>query len=98
MGTYRNRRLLDLAHDAPCRADFDHTCMGFLGSEPAHSDSLLFGRGSGHKSPDWANAHLCHNAHMALDGMEREEGFYAWLRAYVATQDYIWTEGKVKVA
>lgn len=95
--TYRSRKLLDVSHTAPCRADFPHDCLGWQASEPAHCDSQLFGRGAGHKSPDWAVAHLCHNAHMALDGMEREEGFYAWLRAFVATMDYLFENGKVVV-
>lgn len=97
--TFRSRKLLNLAHtDTFCRADFEHVCTGWQGCEPAHSDSHLFGRGAGHKSADWATAHLCHNAHMALDTMERDEGFYAWLRAYIATQNYLWDEGKVRVA
>ena len=96
--TFRSRKLLDTAHDAPCRADFSHHCTGWQGCDPAHSDSQLFGRGQGFKTPDWAVAHLCHNAHMALDTMGREEQFYAWLRAFVATQNYLYETGKVKVA
>src|SRR5687768_14111294 len=95
--TYRNRKLLDLAHDAPCFADFPHECHGWQGCDPAHSDSQMFGRGHGHKTHDWAFASLCNTAHRMLDGMEREEGFYAWLRAFIKTQTYLWENGKVKV-
>jgi hypothetical protein len=97
--TFRCRKLLDLAHeDTSCKADFPHVCIGFQGCEPAHADHQIFGRGVGFKTPDWAAAHLCHNAHSALSKMGREEKFYAWLRAYVATQDYLWTEGKLRIA
>lgn len=95
--TVRNRKLLDQAHDAPCFADFPHDCTGWQGCEPAHSDSQVFGRGHGHKSNDWAFAALCHNAHMGLDGMERDEKFWAWLRAFSKTQTWLWTEGRLQV-
>lgn len=88
--TYRNRKLLDLAHSAPCFADFSHDCQGWQGCDPAHSDSSIFGRGAGHKSHDFAFASLCNTAHKMLDFMEREEKFYAWLHAYVKTQEYLW--------
>lgn len=96
--TYRNRKLLDLAHTAPCFADFYHECGGWQGCDPAHSDSQLFGRGHGHKSHDWAIAFLCNAAHKALDCMSREEKKATWLRAFVKTQTYLWENGLVKVA
>lgn len=96
--TYRNRKLLDLAHDAPCFADFPHQCYEHLGCDPAHSDSSIFGRGHGHKSHDFAFASLCNNAHKALDTMPREEKFMSWLRAYVKTQNWLWENGLIKVA
>lgn len=97
MTTYRNRALLDLAHDAPCCAKFGHMCNDFMGVEPAHSDSHKFGRGIGHKSADWAFAAVCHNAHLDFDKMEREEKFQAWLASFVATQDYFWKADKLRV-
>lgn len=96
--TYRNRRLLDLAHAMPCQAKFEHACIGYESSEPAHSDSLIFGRGANHKSSDWAYAAMCHNAHVLLDNFSREVKQAEWLRAYIATQDYIWGHGMVRVA
>ncbi len=96
--TYRNRKLLDLAHTAPCFADFEHRCGGWEGCDPAHADSQMFGRGHGHKSHDCFFASMCHESHMMLETMDRDEGYYAWLRAYVATQVYLWTNGLVKVA
>ena len=98
MTTYRNRKLLDLAHDMPCMADFPHSCTAHLGVEPMHSDSQLFGRGHNHKSADWAFAAGCHNAHLDLDKFDRETKQAEWLRAHIKTQDYIWTHGLIKVA
>jgi len=30
--TYRNRRLLNLAHDCPCMAQFQHACTEYQGA------------------------------------------------------------------
>lgn len=96
--TYRNRRLLDLAHTSPCFADFPHQCTAYLGCDPAHSDSSIFGRGIGHKTHDFAFASLCRTAHQEISTFERDEKFYEWLRAYVKTQEYLWTNGLIKVS
>lgn len=100
---HRSRKLLDIAHKAPCFATFPHECTQHNGCEPAHSDAQIFGRGVGHKTPDWAVAFMCHNAHVIISakvggGAEREQKFMDWLRAYVATQNYLWNGGKVKLA
>lgn len=98
--TYRNRRLLDLAHDMPCQARFPHTCNG--PSVPAHSNQQIFGRGFAHKSGDMFFAAICPAAHDQIDGrhpgMDKETKQAEWLRAYIATQQWIWENGKVKVA
>ena len=98
--TYRNRKLLDLSHDMPCQADFDHICNG--PSVPAHSNQQIFGRGIGHKSHDCFFAGVCPAAHDQLDGrangLDRETKQALWLRAYISTQIWLWENGKVKVA
>lgn len=96
--TYRNRKLLNLAHDAPCLAAFPHDCTEYKGVEPAHSDWSAFGRGAWHKSADWAFAAMCHTAHITLDTFDRETKRMEWLRAHVATQDWLWSNEKVRVA
>lgn len=100
MSNYRNRRLLDLAHEIPCQADFPHVCEGSV--VPAHSNQGIFGRGAFYKSHDWAYAALCHDAHDYVDGRRggwaKEDKQAAWLRAYIKTQTYIWENGKVRVA
>jgi len=97
--TYRNRKLLDLAHDMPCMAEFDHHCTEHLGCDPAHSDSHIFGRGFSHKSNDFAFAAMCRNAHQGLDRFnDREVKFFEWLRAYAKTQKYLWENKKISVS
>jgi len=95
--TVRNRKLLDLAHDMPCFADYPHKCYAYLGCDPAHSDSQMFGRGHGHKSHDFAFASLCNEAHRMLDTFERDEQFFAFLRAFVKTQEYLWENNLIQV-
>lgn len=98
--TYRNRRLLDLAHEIPCQARFPHACTAQ--SVPAHSNSQEFGRGIGHKSADWAFAACCPVAHDYIDGRrggwDKETKRAEWLRAFIGTQDHLWQTGKVRVA
>ncbi len=40
---------------------------------------------------------MCHEAHMMLDRMDREEKFFAWLRAYAKTQGFLWENNLVEV-
>ena len=97
---YRNRRLLDLAHEMPCCASFPHNCFGQV--VPCHSNQQAFGRGSSFKSHDWAIAACCCEAHDYIDGRkggwDKETKHAEWLRAYVKTQEWLWNEGKVMVA
>ena len=96
--TYRNRHLLDLAHDMTCMATFEHECVGWRGCEPAHSDWSMFGRGNNHKSHDFAFAAMCHNAHTQLGTFERELKRMEWLRAYVLTLEWLWENKLIRVA
>lgn len=97
--TYRNRALLDLAHDAPCLAQFPHRCSG--PSVPAHSNEQRHGRGHGHKADDCFFAIVCPEAHDYLDGRKggwaKEEKRAEWDRANVATQRYLWTNKLIEV-
>lgn len=95
--TYRNRSLLDLAHSAPCCAEFKHECSEYQGVEPAHSDAQIWGRGHSHKSHDFAFAACCHTAHMMLDTFEREIKQAEWLRAHVKTMGWLWSNGYLQV-
>lgn len=101
--TFRSRSLLNLAHDMPCCADFEHVCVDHNGCEPAHADWQEFGRGIGHKAGDHFFAAMCHNAHRMISAQinppfTREERKSHWLKAYIRTQDWLWTNRKLKVA
>lgn len=98
VANYRNRKLLDLAHNMPCMADFPHQCTGYLGCDPAHSDSSIFGRGFSFKSHDFAYAAMCNPSHKMLDTFDNEAKKFEWLRAYVKTQKYLWENKLVRVS
>lgn len=97
--TYRNKRLTDLAHHAPCFAKFPHQCNG--PSVPCHSNELRFGRGGGHKSNDCFFAACCPTAHDLIDGRaggwDKETKHAEWMLAYIATQVWLWETGRVIV-
>ena len=100
--TYRNRKLLNLAHSMPCMASFPHQCTQHQGCEPAHANGLIWGKGVGFKAPDHYFASMCHNAHDAIDNklnktLSADERPQEWLRAYISTQDWLWENGKLNV-
>lgn len=97
--THRNRRLLDISHEAPCMLQLAPGC-GEFPSVPCHSDMLRHGRGVGHKSHDCfavPGCPACHavftRAHLGQDGYEA-----AWVAAIERYQVWIWENGKVRVA
>jgi hypothetical protein len=68
--TYRNRRLLDLAHRVTeCQVQLPGVCEGHSshGCEPAHSNQQRHGKGMGHKAADYMHAAACHSCHSELD-------------------------------
>lgn len=98
--TYRNRRLLDLANEAPCMLRLGAEGCGNHPSVPCHSDMLRHGRGAGHKTPDplaVAGCPACHakftREHLGRDGYE-----WAWMQAHERYTVWLWEQGKVKVA
>lgn len=106
--TYRNRRLLDIAHEIPCQAQFEHDCTGRWVTEngkylcvPAHSNQQMWGRGHGHKSNDCFFAAVCPPAHDQIDGrhpgMDKETKQAEWVRAYIATQRWMWENELLKL-
>lgn len=97
--TYRNRKLLDLAHEAPCLAQFPHIHNG--PSVPCHSNQQRHGRGFSHKSDDCFFAACCPEAHDYIDGRKgfwtAEEKAAEWDRAHIATLRWLFENEKVKV-
>lgn len=100
MTTHRDRKLLDLAHDAPCFLQLGIPGCGENPSVPCHSDMLAHGRGVGHKSHDClavAGCPACHEYFTrATFGREGYEA--TWKDAFVNYQLWLWENGKVKVA
>ena len=99
-GTHRNRKLLDIAHDAPCMLQLHIPGCGADKSVPCHSDMLRHGRGVGHKSHDLYSVPGCPTCHAAftranlgIDGYEN-----AWLDAFERYQLWLWRNQNVRVA
>lgn len=68
--TYRNRKLLDLAHRVhECQVQIPGVCEGYSahGCEPAHSNQQRHGKGMGLKAADNFHAAACHSCHAELD-------------------------------
>ena len=98
--TYRNRHLLNLSHDMPCMFKYPHACTGQ--TVPCHSNWQAWGRGTGHKAPDWAFAAGCATANQETAPhigakMDREQMKTEWLIAYVRTQDWLWSNNYLTV-
>jgi hypothetical protein len=98
--TYRNRALLDIAHEAPCCLQIMEVCEGGkYPSVPCHSDMLRHGRGTGHKSHDCyavPGCPACHAAfsrkHLGRDGYDS-----VWCLAFERYIGWLWAEGKIGV-
>lgn len=68
--TYRNRKLLNLAHRInECQFRLPD-CTGYAvdGCEPAHSNQGTHGKGKGIKAADDQHVASCHHCHMVYDG------------------------------
>lgn len=98
--THRNRKLLDLAHSAPCCLLLGAVGCGNHASVPCHSDLLEDGRGVGHRSsdplavPGCPNCHAVYTrAHLGREGYQ--EAHYRALKRYLV---WLWETGRVKVA
>ena len=98
--TYRNRKLLDIAHDAPCMLLLEVEGCGNHPSVPCHSDMLRHGRGVGHKSHDCFAVPGCPACHAVFTRAEmgREDYDFAWRNAFERYQVWLWSDGRVKVA
>jgi len=98
--SYRNRKLLDIAHGAPCMLRLGVPGCGNYPSVPCHSDMQRHGRGIGHKShPIFAVAGCpaCHavftREHLGRAGYEE-----AWLAAFERYMVWLWKNERLKVA
>lgn len=66
-----------------------------------HSNALSMGRGAYFKTPDWATAAGCTNAHDFIDGRKGgwslEEKRSEWQLAFYRTMDWLFTNAKLVV-
>lgn len=99
-GMHRDRKLLDVAHDAPCMLLLGVKGCGNNLSVPCHSDLLEHGRGVGCKSHDCLavpGCPACHavftRAHLGRVGYE--EALSAARDRYLV---WLWKKNKVRVA
>lgn len=97
--TYRNRKLLNVAHDAPCMLRLGANGCGNNASVPCHSDALEHGRGVGHKSHDCLAVPGCPACHAAFTraALGRDGYQDAWMSAITRYWVWLWTEGRVVV-
>lgn len=98
--TYRNRKLLDLCHEAPCFLRLSESGCGNDKSVPCHSDSLADGRGGYHKSHDCLavpGCPVCHalftRAHLGRPNYE-----YHHAKALKRFIVWAWENDKLRVA
>jgi hypothetical protein len=103
---FRNRKLLDLAHRiCECQNCGRYTPEG---SEPAHSNLMMHGKGVSIKAHDCFFAALCHACHAWLDqgGGDDPSGAYTcgvrdkqmmWQAAANKTLLLLWRNGWIKV-
>lgn len=98
--SYRNRALLDLAHEAPCCLRLGVPGCGVHASVPCHDDRLSSGRGEGYKSHDCLAVPGCPTCHAAFTrkNLGREGYEAAWCVAIARWLVWMWTNGKVRVS
>lgn len=105
---YRDRKLLDLAHElhtcTNCDAHVEHGC------EPAHANAgMTPSKGLSMKASDHEHAALCNACHRWLDSGSgtdpsgrfegtRKDKLVMWLGAYFKTQAEYWKRGMIRVA
>ena len=99
-GTHRDRKLLDLAHEAPCMLLIATEGCSAHPSVPCHSDLLRHGRGVGHKSHDCLAVPGCPACHALFTRAHLGSPLYeaTWHVAMELYLVWLWRNGKVKVA
>lgn len=97
---YRNRKLLDIAHEAPCMLQIHGVCTGDRHPRvPAHSDQLRHGRGVGLRSHDCFAVAGCVQCHAAFTRANLGKVIYneVWAGAFERYVLWCWTNEKIGV-
>ena len=94
-----DRKLLNIAHAAPCFLQLGVPGCGNHPSVPCHSDLLRHGRGVGHKSKSIFAVAGCPACHAAFTrGNLGREGYEAaWLAAHERYLVWLFEQGKLTV-
>lgn len=95
--TYRNRKLLDLAHKLNvCPLCGKYREEGLI---PMHSNQHRHGKGMGHKAADHFHGAGCHECHMEIDQgkRHRDEKNAMWTQAFEKTLTEYWERGWIEV-
>src|SRR5258706_6738858 len=97
--TFRSRKLLDLAHDAPCFLLLETVDCGKDKSVPCHSDLLRHGRGVGHKSHDCLAVPGCPACHAVFTRKRYGRmGYEAiWADSFERYMIWLWESGRIVV-
>lgn len=100
--TYRNRKLLDLAHEMHhCTLEIPGVCVGYSeGLEPAHGPKSWLNGGGAIKSDD-VFAGACHPCHAELDqgkSLTRAEREFYWGRGAARTWVELMKRGMLVIA
>ncbi len=96
---YENRKLLDLAHEAPCMLNIAPYGCSTNPSVPCHSDMLAHGKGVGAKSHDYLAVPGCPECHAVFtrEKLGREGYERTWRHAKDKYERWLWVNGKIKV-
>lgn len=97
--THRDRRLLDVAWEAPCMLRLGVAGCGNYPSVPCHSDMQRHGRGASHKSHDCLAVAGCPSCHEAFTRSNLGRSGYeeAWMMALERYLVWLWETGKLRV-
>lgn len=99
--TFRSRKFLDVAREAPCMIQKEGVCQdGLYPCVPAHSNLQRHGRGFSHKSHDCFHVSACPACHDWLDrsGAPRDEKEAAFDAAQDRYWLWLWENGRLRVA
>ena len=99
---YRNRKLLDLAHDVDnCLFQIPGVCAGYTGGcVPAHSNNLEDGKAAGHKAQDFRQVASCVQCHYEYDSgkkFTKQEKRDFFERGWQRTIAYYFLKGWITV-
>lgn len=96
--TIRNRKLLDLAHEAPCMLKLAPATCGQFPSIPCHSDMQRHDRGVGHKSHDCMAVPGCPDCHTLFTRkLGRDQYEQIWLSAFEEYIVWLWENNLIQV-